>query len=186
MIDEYPEGTAKLVKNAALNGLTKEFKYLFTNPKFKHLVDKDHIKNEAFIDACKRGHLEIVQFLLTSPEINGNVDIHLDKDNGLQMACLSGRLNVVNYLLTSQELKEKADIHAEDDNPFKFAASQSHMEVVRFLITEMNILFTPHIDIYLDKIEGEDIRKMFKLRNLSNELNKTLPMNQEVKRKNKL
>ena len=61
--------------------------------------------NEALINACNKGHLDVVRYLLTSDELKEHADIHAENDYGFRWACINGNLEVVNYLLTSEELK---------------------------------------------------------------------------------
>ena len=105
-----------------------------------------------FINACKKGNLEVVKYLLTSTELKDNADIHVDNDYGFRFACYYGKLEVVRYLLTSTDLKEHADIHANNDLGFTNACYNGYLEIIKYLLTSPEL--KDHADIHANNDEG--------------------------------
>ena len=142
--------------------------------------------NEALINACNKGHLDVVKYLLTSDELKEHADIHAYNGSGFKRACEFGHLDVVKYLLTSDELKEHTDIHAENDYGFKHAFWYGHLDVVKYLIFDYNIEKTKEIVVFLkeNKHKGSfNIEEMFVARELKNDLSNSLNAS---KNKNKM
>ncbi len=122
-----------------MSELTQELKLQFQS------YDQEQL-NDAFIDACRNGDLEIIRYLLTSSELKEHADIHINDDDGFHWACASGYLEIVRYLLTSPELKEHVDIHSENDGGFRWACEKGHLDIVRYLLTSSEL--TEHSDIH--------------------------------------
>ena len=118
--------------------LTKEEK-----EKYKKL-DQSNL-DEAFINTCRAGNLDVVKYLLTSDELKEHADIHAD-DYGFVLACEYGHLELIKYLLTSNELKERTNIHTKDDCGFQSVCENGYLEVVKYLLTSDEL--KEHADVH--------------------------------------
>ena len=136
--------------------------------------------NQAFINACNDGKLEIVEYLLTSSKLNQHININVKNGAGFCLACREGHLEIVKYLLTSPDLKEHADIHIEKNFGFKMAYKYSHFDIIKFLILEMNMAKTVHIEDFLRRNPNEQIDNMFTITELKTQLEKDLSSDNKV------
>ena len=146
--------------------------------------------NDEFIDACRKGQLDVVKYLLASDELTEHADIHASNDEGFVCACRYGHLEIVKYLLTSAELTELVDIHARNDEGFRSACAQGHLEVVKCLIIDMNIEKTNYIETYLNenkyKKYVQQAIELFNTRDLHHQLNENIKDNKEKVKKVKI
>jgi hypothetical protein len=136
--------------------------------------------NQAFINACNDGKLEIVKYLLTSSKLNQHININVNNGAGFCLACREGHLEIVKYLLTSPDLKEHANIHIEKNFGFKMAYKYSHFDIITFLILEMNMEKTEHIEDFLRRNPNEEIDNMFTIIELKTQLEKDLSSDDKI------
>lgn len=110
--------------------------------------------NEAFIQACKQGCLDIASFLLEKH----NVDIHYLDDYGLRQAGNHQHLELIQYLLTSPTLKETANPYAMDDDLSIGLIMRNDKTIYRYLYEEYGLKETQRVKEYREF-------KMFSLNN---------------------
>jgi ankyrin repeat protein len=139
-----------------------------------------------FLGACYHGNLEQVKFFLTYPNLKKHVNIHADDDLAFYHACSEGRLEVVKYLLSSKELKENVNIHTENDIGFRAACACQQLEVVKYFIFDCDIKKTKDIKEYLKRKPNEQVRNMFKIRDINKSLEKELVRNEDLSKKMKV
>lgn len=101
-------------------------------------------------------------------------------------ACAQDDLGEVKYLLTSPDLKEYADIHDDNDYGFKLACFKGYLNIIKFLIFDINIKKTEQIEKYLTKNPNEQVKNMFKIRELNKRLNNELKSDNIINKKIKL
>jgi len=102
-------------------------KNIVTNYKHKIL----NVMNYALVDACRNGHLLIVQFLVES-----GVNLHDHDDWGLRCASEYGHLPVVKYLV-----ENGADVHARYDFSIWAACVYNHPDVANYLATKGGVIY---------------------------------------------
>ena len=66
--------------------------------------------NDEFIDACRKGQLDVVKYLLASDQLNEHADIHKADDLGFICACEQGHLEVVKYLIIDMNIDKTKHI----------------------------------------------------------------------------
>jgi hypothetical protein len=81
---------------------------------FKHNIDvKDFIDN-ALIEVCGKGFLDIAEYLVNSPDVPVKPNIHAKNDKALFWACSFQKYNTVEFLLS-----QGADMSVNDYAPFR-------------------------------------------------------------------
>ena len=96
------------------------------------------IDDEAFVSACKGGHLDIVKFFLLNLDPTINITDE-DYEDAFCEACRNGHRDVAEYLLTIQT---SIDISTTSEYPFREACLKGHLDVAKWLLT-----VKPSIDV---------------------------------------
>lgn len=97
--------------------------------------------NDGFIEACRNGHLDMVQFLINNSNKKDAIQIY----RGANQASYYGHLDVVQFLVKNGA-KELEQLQAA----IKFAIQGEHLNVVRFLVeSDTNILYNIDSSIIL-------------------------------------
>jgi ankyrin repeat protein len=178
--DKSVEKLNELFIASCVDGNLEDIKYLLTTSELKGNVDI-HCDNDAGIRlACANGYMEIIKYLLKSPELKEHANIHADNDMAFLNACFRGKFEVVKYLLTSPEIEDRPNIHAMKDRAFEISCKHSDVELAQFLIFDMNIDKTKHIKKYMKMHPNEKIAGYFKIREMNESLEKSLPVKEEV------
>lgn len=66
----------------------------------------DNHLNQAFVESCKNGCVEIIDYLLFSPELKSKADIHYQTDAGFIKAISCHHIKVVDYLIFEAQIKK--------------------------------------------------------------------------------
>lgn len=84
--------------------------------------------NDAFILACRYGHLNLCKYLL---QYNGNIKISAKEDEAFCSACENGHFEIAIWLL---RLKPNINIMAQNNRPFKLSQHNEHNDIATWLI----------------------------------------------------
>lgn len=95
-------------------------------------IDEKEIIQEALIDACRKGNLEVVKFLLQKFENNLEV---LNKKSLLPFSCESGNLDLVKYLLEKGANVQSVHYH-DGGNALHAAAHSGNLLLIKFLVDQ--------------------------------------------------
>jgi len=92
---------------------------------------------DAFICACKNGHLEIAKWLyILGNETGSPINIHADKEDAFKYACHNGHLEIAKWLyLLGNERGSPIDIHADNELAFRLSCYNGYLEVAKWLCT---------------------------------------------------
>lgn len=172
-----------------MNNFYQEYKDLesLDQEKLKKLSQKD--LNTYLILACGNGYLDKVKYLLTSPKLQIHADIHAEDDSPIVCASYHGYINIVKYLLSSSELKEHSNIHAQDDFAFRTACDSEKIETIQYYIFDLNIEKSIFIEKHLNERNGhfiEKVKYMFKVRELSEQLESKKSSEKDITKRVKL
>ena len=110
-------------------------------------MNKNQLDDE-FVNACNKGHLEVVKYLLTSSDLKKHANIHKTEDSGFILSCRANHLEIVKYLLTSSDLKEHAHIHAQNNAAFIGACIYGALDIVKYLLMSPDL--KEHVNIHVD------------------------------------
>ena len=138
--------------------------------------------NHYFNEACENGEFEKVKYLTTSPKLLRHADVYNLEYEGFIRACRNGHVDIVKFLLTSQDLKLHVDINARNGVPFSLVSDRKteNVEILDFFINELKISKDlEYMEIYPKSLAT----KMFKMRDLDEELKNGLSSNQDLKKK---
>lgn len=92
-------------------------------------------KSFGFVEACRNGHIRIVQRLLDEPDPR-RFDVHIENDLALRVACNGNHVEVVKLLLGLKGDRQM-DVHLYRDDAFDTAVHRGSEEMVRaFLALE--------------------------------------------------
>jgi ankyrin repeat protein len=161
-------------------------KYLLTSPDLKQHSFINIEDDYPFQLAAMNGHFEVVRYLAASPELKTHSNVTNANNVAFQYACQKGHVDIVEYLLTSTELKEHPDIYAKNDDGLKLACINSQLEVLRYLVFDFNLQRTEIINKKLNLYANEEIEKLFKLREVHDNLERDLAYNDIKNKKNKI
>ncbi len=103
----------KLVKESLFEDISRN--------EFENMSQEE--KDKALINACRRGHTEVVKSL-----INAGANIHFSNDKALRWASGCGHVKIVKLLLDAG-----ADVHAYNDEALLWASENKYTEVVKLL-----------------------------------------------------
>lgn len=146
-----------------------------------------HQLNNNFQVGCVNGEFERVKYLLASPDLSTHAEINFLNHNGLKCACMHGHIEIVKYLLTSPDLKEHGNIYAGEALAFKYVCMEDNLELKEYIIFDYKIQRNDDINKYLEDFPNELIEKMFAMRELNEQMNKDLFVNDNVNnKKNKI
>ena len=134
-------------------------------------------------NACMNGHLDMVKYLLTSNNIKEHCDIHSADDRAIVYSFMYEHSDIADYLLKSPNLNEHANIHAQNDLIFKHASEHDSKKILEYLIFDLNIDLNDSIKEYLANNPNEDVERMFKIREMSGDLDKKLAIHQSTSHK---
>ena len=84
---------------------------------------------DAFLQACENGQLDIAQWLLT---FKHDINISAKKEYAFRKACKNGHLNVAQWLLN---IKPAINISAKNEYAFRKACKNEHLELVQWFLT---------------------------------------------------
>lgn len=104
-----------------------------------HNVDIHYNNEDAFISACRNGHLEIVKILTTiymKDKRYTPININICNEAAFKYACAHGKLNIVKYLtrLYKHGDYKRINIHSGDECGFRNALQFHHFDVMNYLI----------------------------------------------------
>lgn len=143
--------------------------------------------NKAFIDACLKGDLASVKNMLKSEEMKYSLEENpYLLDEGMLEASHARKNNVVKYLLSSPELKKHANVHTMKDMIFRTTSVNGNHEILNYIIFDLNIRKTDTILECLKRESHSLSLELFRqrdIKNLQNEINEELPINQDLKKK---
>lgn len=123
------------VEKDVLNYMVKDSQGNFhTPPQFELELMKGPFDTGVH-DACKNGHLKIVDFLLTSKELNEHANIRAYNDGLLGVAVKEKHYDIAKYLLLSNKLKMKANINGCYAYALSKAISNRDWDFAKWLLT---------------------------------------------------
>lgn len=164
-------------------------KYLLTSPDLKEHCDITANSHYCFQQACQNGHIEVVKYMACSPELKIHSDITASNNLALQNACCKNHVEIVSYLLTSPDLKEHPamDDKAQRDHAgFKLACINNSLDVLQYLIFDYNIEKTEYLKFVIENYGNSEVGKMFKQRDVHDELTQELSQDNPQLKKMKL
>jgi ankyrin repeat protein len=86
---------------------------------------------QAFVDACNYGHLEVCKWLLQVSKEKGQ-DINISDDEDVfHWTCANGHLDVCQWLL---QIKPDIDISINNELAFRYACANGHLDVCQWLL----------------------------------------------------
>ena len=99
-------------------------------------INEEIVCYTPFIEACRKGHTEIVNLMITSSKKFG-IDLNYGNNlTGFMHACSSGRVDIVKLMITSSK-EFGIDLNARDDNGrtgFMWACIMCRTKVVKLMI----------------------------------------------------
>jgi ankyrin repeat protein len=165
------------LEEACVYGHLDIVKYLLTSPDLKEHSDITANSHYCFQNACQSGHLEVVKYMATSPDLKVHSDIIAANNSALQNACCKNHVEIVSYLLTSPDLKVHPgmdDVTHRAHGSFKLASINNSVDVLQYLIFDYNIEKTEYLKFIIDAYPNSEVEKMFKLRDVHDELKQEL------------
>lgn len=161
------------IMKACKHGHLDIVKYLLESPKLKkhaniHITVSD-MEDYPFMLAAEYNQDEIVKYLMELKDKN-KPDIKSSEYGVVKEYLLKGNLEMFKYIVE----KEKIDIHLDNDYCFKFAVERKHYQILNYLIFDLNININSEIENHLIKNKEEEIKEMFKKRELNNKLSEVL------------
>lgn len=164
-------------------------KFLLTSPDLKEHSDITANSHYCFQNACQSGHIEVVKYMASSPELKVHSDITAANNLALQSACCKNHVEVVSYLLTSPDLKvhpKMDDISHRAHGSFKLASINNSLDVLQYLIFDYHIEKTEYLKFIIEYYPNSEVEKMFKLRDVHDELKQELPKDNSQPKKLKM
>lgn len=177
------------LEEACTYGHLEIVKYLLTSTDLKEHSDITANSHYCFQQACQNGHLEIVKYMATSPELKIHSDILAANNSALQNACCKNHTEIVKYLLTSPDLKVHPgmdDFTLRDHGSFKLASINNSLDVLQYLIFDYYIEKTDYLKFIMENYPNSEVEKMFKLRDIHDELKQELLTDNSQPKKLKL
>ena len=177
-------GTNSPIRSSSLYGHL-EMVQILTQPEY--LTGDLNWINDGLHNACKRGHLDIVDYLLTAPHLERFKTAYAKLDPGFRYACINNRIDLMDYLVSQHQV----NIHADCDKAFEYCCRADNSSSLSYLIFEANIPFTKEIGDYLNTpnkhpISNDAALKMFQTRELEKSLQANLAPKGVTKYKNKI
>lgn len=164
-------------------------RYLLTSPDLKEHADITANSHYCFQQACQSGHIELVKYMATSPELKVHSDITAANNVALQNACCKNHVEIVRYLLTSVDLKIHTLMDDESHRAhgsFKLACVNNCIDVLHYLIFDYNIEKTDYLKFIIEAYPNSEVEKMFKQRDVHDELIQELSKDNPQLKKMKL
>jgi len=161
-------------------------KYLCSSDDLKDINIPFYTIKDVVELSAEFGNLDIVKLFTDSKEVKPITHKH-HYGEILIAAARNHSLEIIQYLLTTPELKNIVDVHYKDDMVFRYAISNEDTKIINFLIFDYNIPKTNDIEAYLRKGGNPiDADKLFEARDLRNNLNNDLVLNNIGTKKIKL
>jgi hypothetical protein len=146
MIDDLNNGNL-----SRKSEMVEFFKKYNTNPNPTKTNIMQTWLNYVLTDACKNGHLNVVDFVLTSEELPLRAEINFNKDLALFNACENNHLDIVKFLLTSTKLQEHGNIHARNQSILTYPCKNGCLEIIKYLTSSPDL--KEHADIHANNDE---------------------------------
>lgn len=126
--------------------------------------------------------LALFQVLLNLGSSERNNKYILSDSKFNEKACQHKEFRILRYMYTTPELKDAVNL----ESGFKDACYWNNPELLSFLIFECKIEKTPEIKIFMEQDYYEDADRMFKLRELNEQINTELENNPNNSKKLKV
>ncbi len=118
-----------------------------------------HSRNEnAFIEACSNGHLEIVKLLLSFEQTHGQINIHENDEQAFVKACLHGHSDIVKLLLSLEITHGKLNIDNWYEYLFFMICLRGYVDIILIFIDMNN-----NLDIYKDICYKNNFKSLYLL-----------------------
>jgi sRNA-binding regulator protein Hfq len=161
------------------------------NPKlyqqFKNL-SKEKI-NDAFLDNCAKGDIEILDYLLNSTELKYNAT-DFNKFGAILEAVQNRHINVVKYLVENNYLGENALSYIQNKFVLDAIRINEDIPMIQYLILELNIEKTKFMEDFLNYSNTDyrnTVAQLFNTRTLHNLLKDDLSdKNKTINKKTKI
>jgi hypothetical protein len=111
-------------RQAIKDGKLEEAKDLY--PQLRKYINIH--KNEIFLDACDRGHLEVAKWLYS---LDGKIDIHADNEIAFHQVCRRGYLEVAKWLYSLDP--ENTNLHSNYDYVFRISCYSGNLELAKWV-----------------------------------------------------
>jgi hypothetical protein len=176
----YPIILKEVLKIAFQYGHTDVVKFLI--PKLD-IIGAYHngLISSGMMDAVEKGQIELVKYFLDDCPIKNNTNKDELIGKVINTSCIYNQLEILKYTLERDEfhyLSEKNNLN----NIFATAFNNSNMDILQYFIFELNIVKTSSMNNILQlnlNSNFEKVNNWFKIRDVSNSLEKELPINQE-------
>ena len=136
------------------NGKLAEIQTFYEQYKLHINISADD--EEAFIDACENGNLDVAQWLY---QIKPTIDISVDQEAAFCYACQNGHLDVAQWLY---QIKPTIDISAKKKEAFRKACENGHLDVAQWLQTLM-----PYGLYYTFKVDKNNLIHTYSIKKLN-------------------
>lgn len=152
------------LENAAFYGHIEIVKFLTSSKNLKEKSYQVNHKTEAYIQANKQGHFEIVKFFLSYPSIikaEKRLNIFSVESDVIANACESGNVELLSYLLTSKDLENhreklisdptiKNHLNTQLNQGLVRACKRGHLNIVKYLSKNFEGEFSADIHCFKD------------------------------------
>jgi len=180
-----------LLKVVFQKGYLEIAQYLLTSPYTKEF-HKEQL-NEPLAHACLHSGKEIVKYVLNSKELLKRVDLSKLSESILESSCAMMNTPVINFILQNKEILKYINLHHNHDELFKRLVYNEEHETMRYLIINANIEQTEEIKSFLNSANIsnyygniDNIKNMFQMRDLNEELNGNLKIGSANSKKVKI
>lgn len=124
-----------------INGNMKNIKEIVQGNNYKRWwTFDDSILAQGFIEACRKGHFEVIKYLCNLHKDNPQfkpIDIHFNNEEGFISACRNGYYDIVLYLTRLHKTDtsyKQIDIYASYEAGFNEACANGHLNIVEYLV----------------------------------------------------
>lgn len=140
-------------------------------------------EGKAFLEACKYGHIEVVNYLLNNETVKNIGDFSKHTEKGFESACINENIEIINYLLHDNIKRNPSKMNPgildkELKTGLYYAALYNNHSMTELFIIDWNIQFDKGIEDYLHNLPNNiiidaktNIKNLYEKRELYKKLN---------------
>jgi hypothetical protein len=168
--------------------------YMLTSPNTQIFHNLPFYKTEWIEESCREGKIEVINYIVNNPSLQNNKKFSNMINRGLSVSCAEGNLVLIKLFTSNSLIKYVEDL--ERNFLTYINCNSNKTEILKYFIFDLNIKKNNEITQYFNQLKSWDkirlealesinmIEKMFKQRDMKEELNNEL--SNEKPRKNKI